>query len=637
MFEHVPRTIRLSRRGPIGYSAAEVGGGSQGVRMPEIGEADHAPRPERPRPLPSDTEAGLARILATPPFRSNRRRILLSYLVEETLAGRGDRLKGYTIATAVFGRGEDFDSQSDPVVRLEARRLRRDLDSYYAGGGQADPVRLSIPKGGYAVEVDWHGPAPAPLPDRSEASEPDAGAEAGSAGPEPAAMPLPPRPRPKYLAAAAALAAGLLALVAWLVVAQLRVPPIDASGPAVIVLPFEPLGDHPNAEVLADGVSQQLISELMHFSSIRVFSPRASFGESADADAIELGQRLGVSYVVSGNVTVAEDQVRVSARVVDATTGEVRWSASIDRGLDAGSLLQVQTEIAAGIASDLGQPYGVVKSDITRRVLSHAIPSMASYACVLQAYIYRRSFPDDLYAPTRRCLEEAVKRDPSYADGWAMLGWLEMDGVRFEFTPGVDRDAALGHALETARRGTELDPKNVTALQALASIEYYAGYWDESEKTQRAALALNPNDPDTLAQFGWRLAARGKWDQGIPLLERAIARSLKPPAWYFHLIAIHQYFEGDYSAMLDSAERSAAEGSGIGQALIAIAEGELGDSAAAAKALKRMAELDPALASDPAAYFRGHQGIESTIDRLVAGMRKAGWTPPAPELETARP
>jgi TolB-like protein len=480
------------------------------------GEAFDSPRPDRPPPSSSNAEAALARILATPEFRSSRRRTLLAFLVEQTLAGHGERLKGYTIATAVFGRSGDFDSQSDPVVRLEAHRLRRDLDSYYAGRGRDDPVRLSIPKGGYAVQIDWAPARPAPPAD--EAETPSV-ADPGETSPEHRTH------RVGLLAAASVLVLAVLVAASW-VAARRSVPPIDASGPSVIVLPFEALGDDPNAGVLAEGLSQQLISELMHFSSLRIFSPRASFGEDPDASATELGQRLGVTYVVGGSVTAAADQVRVSAQVVDAATGEVRWSESVDRGLDARSLLAVQTDIAAGIASALGQPYGVVKSDVTRRVLSHAIPSMASYACVLQAYIYRRSFPEDLYAPTRRCLEEAVRRDPLYADAWAMLGWIQMDGVRFDFVSADDREAALGESLETARRGAELDPANVTALQALASIAYYAGFYDESERTQRAALALNPNDPDTLAQFGWRLAARGKWDEGIPLLERAIARSL---------------------------------------------------------------------------------------------------------------
>ncbi len=599
------------------------------------------PRPaaggQRPAPSPDDIAGALARILATPPFRSNRRRALLGYLVEETLAGRGDRLKGYAVATEVFGRGQDFDAQSDPVVRLEARRLRRDLDSYYAGEGASDALRLSIPKGGYVVHAEWNpGGAARHVPLPGDPATPPA-EPTPPAPTTPAVLPAAGRRRLGSLAAAALLLVAL-AGAGWFVAGRQRpATPVDENGPAVIVLPFKALGDDENASVLADGVSQQLISELMRFSSLRLFSPRASFGERTDADVADLRRRLGVSYVVSGSVTVVGEEVRVSAELVDAATGEVRWSDSLDRGLDAGSLLAVQTDIAAAIASVLGQPYGAVKSDVTKRVLSHAVPSMASYACVLQAYIYRRSFPPELYAPTRACLEQAVKRDPAYADAWAMLGWLEMDGVRFAFTPGVDRDATFGQAIETARRGTELDPRNVTALQALASIEYYAGYWDEAEKTQRAALALNPNDPDTLAQFGWRLAARGKWDEGIPLLERAIARSLKPPGWYFHLIAIHQYLRGDYAGMLDTAEKGAGEGSPVAQALIAIAEGALGDRVAAQKALARMAELDPDLGRDPEVYFRGHQGIESTIDALVAGLRKAGWTPTTAETDQARP
>ena len=78
---------------------------------------------------------------------SPRRRAFLRYLVEETLAGHADGLKGYSLGLAVFGREGTFESQSDPVVRLEARRLRRDLDSYYVDAGARDPVRITIPKG----------------------------------------------------------------------------------------------------------------------------------------------------------------------------------------------------------------------------------------------------------------------------------------------------------------------------------------------------------------------------------------------------------------------------------------------------------------------------------------------------------
>jgi len=103
---------------------------------------------------PEDVREELARILESGDFKATpRRREMLSYLVEELLAGRGHLLKGYTIGVSVFGREENFDPQADPVVRLEARRLRQDLDSYYVADGRCNPFRISIPKGRYIPDV----------------------------------------------------------------------------------------------------------------------------------------------------------------------------------------------------------------------------------------------------------------------------------------------------------------------------------------------------------------------------------------------------------------------------------------------------------------------------------------------------
>ena len=107
--------------------------------------------------------AELERIVSNPHFQaSERRRAFLRFIVSETLSGRGESLKGYAIALAVFGRGVSFYLQADPVVRLEARRLRRDLDSYYVEAGQYDPVRISIPNGSYVPNFDWHHVPPLP-------------------------------------------------------------------------------------------------------------------------------------------------------------------------------------------------------------------------------------------------------------------------------------------------------------------------------------------------------------------------------------------------------------------------------------------------------------------------------------------
>ena len=113
---------------------------------------------------PAEIREELERVLASHEFRASpRRKQMLRYLVGEVLAGRSALLKGYAIGVSVFQRGEDFDAQADPVVRLEARRLRRDLDSYYVSEGRWNPLRISIPKGNYAPVVyrnEQDSPAP---------------------------------------------------------------------------------------------------------------------------------------------------------------------------------------------------------------------------------------------------------------------------------------------------------------------------------------------------------------------------------------------------------------------------------------------------------------------------------------------
>src|SRR6185312_13291241 len=101
---------------------------------------------------------------------SARNRKLLEYVVGETLAGRADRIKAYTLATVVFERGPDFDPQLDPVVRLEASRLRKALEHYYLTAGKDDPVRIDIPKGSYIPTFE-SAAAAAPV---AAAAQPDA-------------------------------------------------------------------------------------------------------------------------------------------------------------------------------------------------------------------------------------------------------------------------------------------------------------------------------------------------------------------------------------------------------------------------------------------------------------------------------
>ena len=278
--------------------------------------------------------------------------------------------------------------------------------------------------------------------------------------------------------------------------------------------------------------------------------------------------------------------------------------------------------MAGKIASTIGQPYGVVANDLKIRLATPAVSNMQSYVCVLRAYVYRRNFPREQFDPILRCLEDAVRRDPNYSNAWAMLALLHVDAGRIGYAGHRNTQDEYANALQAASQAVKLEPNNTLALKALAAVNYYMGRNDDSEGVLRHALDLNPYDPETLAQLGWRLAARGKFDEGIPILKRAIERTVNPPGWYFHFIAIDLYLKGNYEQMFRVAERSAADGSHFSQVLIAIAAAELGKHSKAQNALEKLSAYKP-LAGDPAAFMRRHGATDQIVDGLMAGLQKA--------------
>jgi len=580
---------------------------------------------------PEDVRMELQRVLDSVDFRATpRRREMLRYLIEESLAGRARLLKGYTIGVAVFGRGDDFDPQADPVVRLEARRLRRDLDSYYVSEGRNNPLRITIPKGHYFPEISCNSNL---LPPSHESSSQEVVDKAPSTGPteQPPSRPsewLFARPRIQWLSGSAAIAVLLAAIASWLWLSRGHDSALAMTeGPAVAVLPFRALGVDNHTTFLADGISEQIMTALSRFPEVRLYAPPGNTASSG-TEFLEQGKREGLAYIVKGSVASDNQEVRIGASLIEVSSGRIIWAEDYSNPLEPGSLLRLQNEIASDIATALGQPYGVIMTEVATGLPDDFSASMPSYECVLRAYSYRRSFAKALHAPTLDCLQKAVARDPKYAEAWALLGWLYMDTARFGWTSQENVESAFAKALESSEHAHLLDVNNIMALKALGSIHHYMGNYEESERYQRQALANNPNDPDTLAQLGWRLAIRGNFDEGIPYVEKAIARTVNPPGWYYHLIAIDHYMQGRYAEMLAAAKYGVGHESGISWSLVAIAQGALGNMAAAREALETMKVISPRLGSDPAEVYRGHQATEEIVTAIVAGMRNAGWSEP---------
>ena len=291
-------------------------------------------------------------------------------------------------------------------------------------------------------------------------------------------------------------------------------------------MPLEASGDE-GSQLLASGLTGELIATLMRFDALQVFAGAPPDQGSAELPPAAAGAR---AYVVTGRVAREPGRLRVTARLTDRASNQVLWSQSYDRALTTDDIIDLEAELAAGIVGRLAQPYGVIAEAATKGLSQGRPETLTAYDCVQRALAYRRTFAKELYPPVRSCLEDAVRHDPGYADAWAMLAFAHLDATRYGLVEPAARAGEMAAGVEAALTRVALAPDRVRPWQSLAALRFMSGDYDEAERVQRHAIALNPDDPESLAQLGWRLMARGRWDEGARYLQDAIDRSVRVPA-----------------------------------------------------------------------------------------------------------
>ena len=417
---------------------------------------------------------------------------------------------------------------------------------------------------------------------------------------------------------AAPLAAG--AVLAAVVLTKPAPAPSDPSllrgYPRIAVMAFDAIDSSEEARLLSAGLPMELVHALRRFEDLRIYQPLEGIDRRALVE--DMRREPGAAYIVGGAISTDRTRLRVDTNLRDLRTDEVIWSESYDTPLEPDAFAELRDTVARLIATAIGQPYGPISHHLVQHGATVDEASLESYMCVLRAYEHRRAFSHDTYGPTLACLENAVTRDPNYSDAWAMLGWLHLDAGRYDYPGAAAPEKQYDLAINAAQQALALAPDSALALKALSSIEHYRAHYEESERLARRAVALNPYDPDAKAQLGWRLAVRGRFDEGVPLLHEAIERSVNPPGWYFHLLAIDHLMKGDFAAMRREADRAALTSRPISNLLLAIAAGGTGDRETAHAALSRIPE-----SWDAEAYLRLHGATNEIVVAMMEGLETA--------------
>jgi adenylate cyclase len=575
-------------------------------------------------PPPDEVRAQLARILASPEFMVPARgRCFLRYIVEQTLAGRADHLKGYTIATAVFERDESFDAQSDPVVRTEAGRLRRALERYYLVAGQADPVLIEVPKGCY-VPIFQRGVTPAlELPT--------------AAAPPTAYSTAPKSAGTGTWRATTALLAGLAILA--VIVGLLRLHPAPQAvaiaeatlpdEPTLLVLPFQSLSEGDDASLYAAGLTEEVLTRLSRSKDLAVLGRKTARSVPPSADPAAVARELAARYWVTGSLRVSGPELRVSSRLVDTSTDTVLWAQTYEEDLRAKELFAIQEDIAKRVAAAIAQPYGAVFRSELRRTADQPPDDLEAYACTLRFYVYRAQPSPEAHAVVRQCLERAVARFPGYATAWAMLSLAALDEDRFAFNPRPGMPGPIERALQAARRAVDLDADNARGLQALMMALFFHGEVEEAERVGDLALAANPQDSELLAEFALRVAMSGDWQRGRELVERALARDPAYSGYCHAVLALIAYMQGDGDRAEAEIRQANLTEFALYHAIAAVIYGERGLAAEARREGALFMELHPTFVANVDSELRKRNVQPKDRARLILGLLKAGVPVPA--------
>jgi len=606
--------------------------------------------PDEPIP-PQFIREALERVLASRDFRNSERKSrFLKFVVQETLDGRADRIKAYTIAVDVFDRNSSFDPGSDPTVRIEAGRLRRCLERYYLAEGAADPIWLTIPKGGYVPQFIMAREAVPSVPEAPEngdqpnseklaeiLAEPIPATPAGDPAVAVTVGTNPPwRPsrlhlrRPPHLWTIILSVSVILIIALW-VGTLLRQPPISgdaritaAYGPSLMVLPFANGTGDPAQNIFAEGFTEQLIGTLIRFKNVLVFDADTSFRYRTEPALRDAVPDMRIDYVVRGKVSRVGAQIEISVALLRATDHQYLWSDSFRREFSPARMTELRRDIATQIARVLAQPHGVIHQEEFRNIAGRAPETLSSYECVLRALEYWRQPNAELHQRVRTCLERTTQSDPHYADAWAALSMIYVDEARVGFNPSPARPDPVDTALQLAQHAVELEPDNPLPLQALGIAHWLRREVPLSLAAYEHAFALNPHDSDILANLGRVYSLLGDWEKGVPLLREAFERNPGLPSWYRLFLTLFHYVHGRYDEALAEARRIGQPDLIYAHAVLAMIYGQTGRRNDAAHEVQEILRLDPNYSENAVSDLERRNVDTAIIAKMVDGLTKAG-------------
>ena len=524
-------------------------------------------------PNAADIRAQVERMTRSDVFaNSPQLSAFLVFVVEALLRGESERLKGYTIGVEVLRRDVSFDPQVDPIVRVEATRLRRAIERYYAGPGADDAVMLALPRGGYVPRITWR-----------------AAARASDALPNPESLRL-----------------------------------LPGNGmPTLRVAPFMVIGTPQTRAVSIEALGGKLAEAFALFDIINILAaapPAARAAQPAGAPPPVARS----DYRLDGVVEYRGETVDLRFRLIDEADATVIWSRSFEGLSCTENCEATEQDVILELATTIVQPFGVISAnDRAKRLGTGKLDPR--YSCLLEAGDALRSYDPAAHVRAREGLEQMVAADPNFATGHTTLAifctreYFTGFGARPGDAPPLDR------AVKAARRGIELRPQSARGYHILFNTLFLLGENEGAIATAEKAMALNRYDLLIAADYGGRLICAGRIERGMEILNSAVGAGTILLGWYHFYLFLAHYVRGEWAEARYQAAQITSETYVYGQLARALVAHRDGDAAEAQRAVQAILAAQPEWGEDPRREIGKSITAPEIADRLTADLIATGY------------
>lgn len=322
--------------------------------------------------------------------------------------------------------------------------------------------------------------------------------------------------------------------------------PLLSERPAIAVLPFENISDDPKQEYFVDGMTEEIISRLSMNPFLTVIARNSTFFYKGKQTKIQqIGKELGARYVVEGSVRKANTRVRITAQLIDASSGGHIWAETYDREYE--DIFALQDEIAQQITASL-TAHGIVVAE-QARAKRKPTDNLTAYDNMLRATAAGMKLTRKGYTEAKVYLEEAIEQDPDFAVAHLWLG-VAYAMLSWEGSQNLER------GFESIRKAISLDDRLSSAHAWLGNLYRWRGQLEKAKAEAQRALELNPNDDFSYLITGTVLRDSGQPQEAVEYIEKSMRLNPHHAANYFTELALAYAALGLYEKMIDPLQKA---------------------------------------------------------------------------------